>query len=105
MKSAIINARVKPDLKEDAEAILAQLGITATQAITMFYEQIRINNGIPFELKLPSAKRIDAGSNMDGSHHSKPRDIGELATSYFGPENGVELELPKREIVEPVSFD
>lgn len=84
MKSAIINARVKPDLKEDAEAILAQLGITATQAITMFYEQIRINNGIPFELKLPSAKRIDAGSNMGDSHHSKPLDIGELATRYFG---------------------
>jgi len=52
MKTAIINARVKPELKNDVEKILAQLGISTTQAITMFFEQIKLNRGIPFELKL-----------------------------------------------------
>ena len=58
MKTAIINARVKPDLKEDVEKILSQLGITTTQAVTMFFEQIRLNQGIPFELKLPNQETI-----------------------------------------------
>ena len=54
MKTAIINARIKPELKGDVEKILSQLGITTTQAITMFFEQIRINKGIPFQLKIPN---------------------------------------------------
>lgn len=60
MKTSIINARVKPQLKGDVEKILSQLGITTTQAITMFFEQIKINKGIPFELKLPNDETIKA---------------------------------------------
>ncbi|BCG65410.1 MAG: DNA-damage-inducible protein J [Methyloprofundus sp.] len=60
MKTAIINARVKPELKSEVEAILSQLGITTTQAITMFFEQVKMNRGIPFELKIPNAETIEA---------------------------------------------
>ena len=60
MKTAIINARVKPELKGDVEQILAQLGITTTQAITMFFEQIKMNRGIPFQLKIPNAETVAA---------------------------------------------
>ena len=60
MKTAIINARIKPELKMDVEAILAQLGITTTQAITMFFEQVKMNRGIPFELKIPNAETLEA---------------------------------------------
>ncbi len=60
MKTAIINARVKPELKQEVEAILAQLGISTTQAITMFFEQIRLKRGIPFELKIPNAETLSA---------------------------------------------
>ena len=55
MKTEIIHARVKPDLKHDVERILSQLGITTTQAITMYFEQIKMNKGIPFQLKIPNA--------------------------------------------------
>lgn len=69
MKTAIINARVKPELKTDVEAILSQLGITTTQAITMFFEQIRMQQGIPFQLKIPNDETIqamqDARENRD----------------------------------------
>ncbi|HHJ19848.1 MAG TPA: type II toxin-antitoxin system RelB/DinJ family antitoxin [Gammaproteobacteria bacterium] len=54
MKTAIINARVKPELKGDVEQILSKLGITTTQAITMYFEQIRLNRGLPFSLQLPN---------------------------------------------------
>ena len=52
-KSANLYARIEPDVKEQAETILAALGIPASNAITMFYKQIILNNGLPFEVKLP----------------------------------------------------
>jgi len=52
-KSANLYARIEPELKEQAESILSALGIPASNAITMFYKQIILQNGLPFELKLP----------------------------------------------------
>ena len=52
-KSANLYARIEPELKEQAEMILTALGIPASNAITMFYKQIILNNGLPFEVKLP----------------------------------------------------
>ena len=61
-KTANLYARIEPELKEQAESILAALGIPASNAITMFYKQIILQRGIPFEMKLPTAKPIDMGS-------------------------------------------
>jgi DNA-damage-inducible protein J len=58
-KSANLYARIEPDVKEQAEGILSSLGISASNAINMFYKQIILNRGIPFEVKLPSTKPID----------------------------------------------
>ena len=52
-KSANLYARIEPEVKEQAEAILGALGIPASSAINMFYKQIILQNGIPFEVKLP----------------------------------------------------
>lgn len=52
-KSANLYARIEPDVKEQAETILNALGIPASNAITMFYKQIILHNGLPFEVKLP----------------------------------------------------
>ena len=52
-KSANLYARIEPDIKEQAENILTALGIPASNAITMFYKQIILHNGLPFEVKLP----------------------------------------------------
>ena len=53
-KSANLYVRIEPEVKERAEMILAALGIPASNAITMFYKQIILNNGLPFEVKLPN---------------------------------------------------
>lgn len=58
-KSANLYARIEPDLKEQAENILSALGIPASNAITMFYKQIVLRNGLPFEVKLPDARVAD----------------------------------------------
>ena len=52
-KSANLYARIEPDLKEKAESILTALGIPASNAITMLYKQVILQNGLPFEVKLP----------------------------------------------------
>ena len=56
MKNAVINARIESELKVDVESILKNLGLSATQAINMFYQQIKIHNGIPFEVKIPNVE-------------------------------------------------
>ncbi len=58
-KTANLYARIEPELKEQAEAILTALGIPASNAITMFYRQIILQQGLPFDVKLPSAKPVD----------------------------------------------
>lgn len=52
-KSANLYARIEPEVKEQAENILSALGIPASNAITMFYKQIILQRGLPFEVKLP----------------------------------------------------
>ncbi|MCM1508430.1 MAG: type II toxin-antitoxin system RelB/DinJ family antitoxin [Ruminococcus flavefaciens] len=52
-KTANLYARIEPDIKEQAETILTALGIPASNAITMFYKQIILQHGLPFEVKLP----------------------------------------------------
>ena len=51
-KTANVLARVEPDVKEQAEDILSQLGIPASVVINMLYKQIIITRSIPFSLSL-----------------------------------------------------
>ena len=58
-KSANLYARIEPDVKEKAESILAALGIPASNAINIFYKQIILQRGLPFEVKMPPAKPVN----------------------------------------------
>ena len=58
-KSANLYARIEPNVKEQAESILSALGIPASSAINMFYKQIILNRGLPFEVKLPADRMVD----------------------------------------------
>lgn len=53
MATTPVYARIDTNLKENAEAILAQLGITPSSAIQMLYSQVVLRRGMPFELQLP----------------------------------------------------
>ena len=52
-KTLNLYARIELEVKEEAESILAALGIPASNAINMFYKQIILNRGLPFEVKIP----------------------------------------------------
>lgn len=69
-KSAMVRARLEPDLKNHAETVFHRLGLNATQAITMFYKQVELRDGLPFDVVVPSrtSKRTmeatDAGRDL-----------------------------------------
>ena len=56
-KTANVTARIQPEVKEQAEAILSQLGIPVSVFIDMAYRQVILRDGIPFSLEL-SAKNF-----------------------------------------------
>ncbi len=57
-RTSNVFARVEPEIKDQAEEILDQLGIPMSNAIGMFLRQVIIHNGIPFEMKLPVKKPL-----------------------------------------------
>ena len=53
MKDAIVRARVRSNLKADAEMIVGSVGINTTEAIRMVWSQVRLRKGLPFAVKVP----------------------------------------------------
>jgi DNA-damage-inducible protein J len=64
-KTANLYVRIEPDVKEQAESILTALGIPASNAINMFYKQIILQRGLPFEVKMPAVRPLDASVLTD----------------------------------------
>lgn len=56
-KTAMIRARIEPEIKDKAERVFKKLGLSATQAITLFYHQVVLCNGLPFNVALPSSAK------------------------------------------------
>lgn len=54
-KTATLNLRVNPVIKQNAERVLKQLGIPMATAVDMFLRQVAITNSIPFKLEIPMA--------------------------------------------------
>ncbi len=57
-KTTNIYVRLEPGLKEQAEDVLGQLGIPVSNAVNIFLKQVVMHRGIPFDVKLPTAKPI-----------------------------------------------
>lgn len=59
-KTATISARIDPDLKGNVEHIFSGLGLTTTQAITLFFKQVEMYKGLPFALRLFNSETVAA---------------------------------------------
>jgi addiction module antitoxin, RelB/DinJ family len=57
-KTTNLYVRLEPGLKEQAESVLAQLGIPVSNAVNIFLKQVVMQRGIPFDVKLPAIKPI-----------------------------------------------
>ncbi|MCI0690829.1 type II toxin-antitoxin system RelB/DinJ family antitoxin [candidate division KSB1 bacterium] len=75
-----ISARIKSDLKSEVEEVFKKLGLSTTEAIVLFFHQVRLHKGLPFEVKIPLEAKIpnettlktfrdtDAGNNLVEYH-------------------------------------
>jgi DNA-damage-inducible protein J len=78
MKTETVRARIDPELKRETDEVLRELGLSTTEAIRLFLNQVRIRRGLPFTLTLPdidpdfddilppTQKRIEALEAIDG---------------------------------------
>jgi len=61
-KSSNLYVRIEPNIKQQAEAVLSTLGIPTSTAVNMFYKQIILHKGIPFDLKIPKHNLVDVST-------------------------------------------
>ena len=59
-KEAIVRARTNATLKSKVDKILVKLGLTHSQAVNLFYSQVVLQNGLPFEVKIPNKATLKA---------------------------------------------
>lgn len=59
-KSTTVRARLEPKLKKETELIFEELGINTTEAIRIFFKQVKLQRGLPFEMKIPNEITEDA---------------------------------------------
>ncbi|MDR1599458.1 MAG: type II toxin-antitoxin system RelB/DinJ family antitoxin [Oscillospiraceae bacterium] len=53
MKSNAISIRLDPDLRESAEDVLHDIGMTMSEAVTVFFKQVVYHGGLPFPVRRP----------------------------------------------------
>lgn len=82
-KTKMICVCVEPDLKQEAEEILSRLGLSSTEAITLFYRQVAVQHGLPFEVKIPNAETHEAlREAYDREGLTEYTDLDQLKAKY-----------------------
>jgi addiction module RelB/DinJ family antitoxin len=64
-KTDRIEARIDPALKQAAEAVFAKLGVSPSDAIRIFYKQVELHQGFPFEVRIPNAETLAAMEEVE----------------------------------------
>jgi DNA-damage-inducible protein J len=65
---------VDRQLKERAEKVLAQVGISTTDAVTMMLHQIVLRQGLPFDVRVPNCETISAMEGLDAGKGERSTD-------------------------------
>lgn len=58
-KNELIHVRIEPTTKEKSEEIFKKLGINMSYAISLFLNQVILNNGFPFKVELPKVNETE----------------------------------------------
>lgn len=78
MKTEVIHARIEPSLKASAEKIFRKLGMTTTDAISIFMGQVVMQKGLPFEVKIPNATTRKAIAEVKSGKGKKYNSVQEM---------------------------
>jgi DNA-damage-inducible protein J len=65
MKTETVRARIEPKLKHDVEAVLDELGLSFSEAIELFLRQVKLNHGIPFDIRIPNKMTLKTFEDTD----------------------------------------
>ena len=57
--------KLDSDVKQEAQKIFAQLGLTLGEAVNLFLNQVRLNKGLPFEVKIPNEETLQAMQEVE----------------------------------------
>lgn len=68
-KDAFIRARTDARLKERVECIFAKLGLNTTDAINLFFHQVEMQGGLPFDVRIPNAETLQALQDLENNHN------------------------------------
>jgi DNA-damage-inducible protein J len=77
-KTAYITARVEPKLKASAEGVLQKLGLSTTEAITLFLHQVALRRGLPFEVRIPNAASRGAIDELEAGRGRRFTSVDDL---------------------------
>jgi DNA-damage-inducible protein J len=77
-KVATVNTRIEPKLKTRAESILHKVGLTSAEAVRLFYMQVCLHNGLPFEVKIPNKETTKAMRDADKRKTHKAKSVDDL---------------------------
>lgn len=78
-KTDTVSARINPALKAETASILEKLGLTYSEAITLFLSQVALQRGIPFDVKIPNAVTRQAMKDAsEGKNMTKASSVEEL---------------------------
>lgn len=76
-RTAKISSRIEPELKSEGDEILSSIGLSRSDAISMFYRQIVMHRGLPFAAKIPNKETI-AALKEDVSNAKRFTSVDEL---------------------------
>ncbi len=85
LKTEVIHARVAPNLKHSVEAVLRRVGLSTTDAVSLFFHQIVLNNGLPFAVKVPNKETRQAIKDArEGKNMKSYASVDEMRRSIEG---------------------
>ncbi len=77
-KVATISTRIEPELKVKAEAILQKVGLTSAEAVRLFYKQICLQRGLPFDVRMPNKETLKAMREAETGKTHKVQSVDDL---------------------------
>jgi DNA-damage-inducible protein J len=80
-KDAFIRARTDARLKEKVEGIFAQLGLNTSDAINLFFHQVEIHGGLPFDVRIPNAETLQALQDLEQNHDITTGSLSDFKSS------------------------
>ncbi len=83
-KTTAITVRLDPQVKKDAQAVLSELGLTTTQAVSLFFKQVTLNKGLPFAVEIPNEQTIQAIEDGLNKRNTRTFENAEAALDYLG---------------------